>query len=665
MTSSTLYIVLVLLASAVVGIALVRSLKLPAVFAYLLIGIAVGPHALGWVPDTQQTRYLAEFGIVFLMFSVGLEFSLPQLKAMRSVVFGLGLAQVVVTMVLVMLVGVVIGLHWKHALLIGGVLAMSSTAIVSKLLVEKLQLGTRHGRQIIGVLLFQDLAVVPLLVLIPTLAISPSVASESSMLPVWLVPVIWALLKTVVLLALLLFFGQRLMRAWFHVVAQRRLPELFMLNVLLVTLGLAYITEIAGLSLALGAFVAGMLISETEYRYQVEASIQPFRDILLGLFFITIGMSLHLDWVVRAFAPVMLVLVALTLGKALIIYFLSRLYHNERGLALRVALALAPAGEFGFVLLTMAGSLALINPVVMQILLAAMILSMLMTPFLIQFSGQIAQYLFKEDWNLRAKEIHDIAVKSAEADASVIVCGYGRSGQNLVRFLEQEGIPSIALDIDPQRVRAAAAAGERVAYGDAAKREVLLASGLNRAKAVIITFVDSRAALQILAVVQELRPDCPVVVRTSDDADLDKLRRAGASEVVPETLEGSLMLASHALLLLGVPLTRVLRSIRRVREHRYSLLRGFFHGETDIEGDEADQAQPRLASIALDEKSSAVARTLAELKLDDLGVEVTAVRRRNIRGSDPQPDMLLQSGDVIVLLGTPETIAAAEMRLLG
>lgn len=663
--TSTLYIVLVLLASAVVGIALLRSLKLPAVFAYLLIGIAVGPHALGWVPDTQQTRYLAEFGIVFLMFSVGLEFSLPQLKAMRTVVFGLGLAQVVATMVLAMLVGMAVGLHWKHALLIGGVLTMSSTAIVSKLLVEKLQLGTRHGRQIIGVLLFQDLAVVPLLVLIPTLAISPGAASEASALPVWLVPMIWALAKTVILLALLLFFGQRLMRAWFHIVAKRRLPELFMLNVLLVTLGLAYITEVAGLSLALGAFVAGMLISETEYRYQVEASIQPFRDILLGLFFITIGMSLHLDWVARAFAPVMLVLLALLFGKAILIYFLSRLFRNERGLALRVALALAPAGEFGFVLLTMAGSLKLIEPVVMQILLAAMILSMLMTPFLIQFSGRIAQYLFKEDWNLRAKEVHDIAIHSAAAEGHVVVCGYGRSGQNLVRFLDQEGIGSIALDVDPQRVRAAAAAGENVAYGDAAKREVLLAAGLNRAKAVIVTFVDSRAALQILAVVQELRPDCPVVVRTSDDTDLDKLRSAGAAEIVPETLEGSLMLASHALLLLGVPLARVLRSIRRVREHRYSLLRGFFHGHTDVELDEAEQSQPRLASVGLDAQSAGVSRTLGELNLDELGVQVTAVRRRNIRGADPQPDMRLQSGDVVVLLGTPETIAAAEMRLLG
>lgn len=662
--TSTLYIVLVLLASAVVGIALLRSFKLPAVFAYLLIGIAVGPYALGWVPDTQQTRYLAEFGVVFLMFSVGLEFSLPQLKAMRTVVFGLGLAQVVVTMLVVMLVGMLSGLHWKHALLIGGILAMSSTAIVSKLLVEKLQLGTRHGRQIIGVLLFQDLAVVPLLVLIPTLAISPAAASAGA-LPVWLMPMLWALAKTAILLALLLVFGQRLMRAWFHIVAKRRLPELFMLNVLLVTLGLAYITEVAGLSLALGAFVAGMLISETQYRYQVEANIQPFRDILLGLFFITIGMSLHLQWVARAFVPVMLVLLGLLFGKALLIYFLSRLFRNERGLALRVAMALAPAGEFGFVLLTMAGSLKLIDPIVMQILLAAMILSMLMTPFLIESSGRIAQYFFKEDWNLRAKEVHDIAVHSADTEAHAIVCGYGRSGQNLVRFLDQEGIASIALDVDPQRVRAAADAGENVSYGDASKREVLLAAGLNRAKAVVITFVDTRAALQILAVAQELRPDCPVVVRTTDDADLDTLRKAGAAEIVPETLEGSLMLASHALLLLGVPLARVLRSIRRVREHRYSLLRGFFHGHTDVDLDEAEHAQPRLASIALDARSAGVERTLGELRLDELGVQVTAVRRRNIRGADPQPGMRLRKGDVVVLLGTPETIAAAETRLLG
>lgn len=663
--TSTLYIVLVLLASAVVGIALMRSLRLPAVFAYLLIGIAVGPYALGWVPDTQQTRHLAEFGIVFLMFSVGLEFSLPQLKAMRSVVFGLGLAQVVLTMLAITLLGTLAGLNWKTALVIGGILTMSSTAVVSKLLVEKMQLGARHGRQIIGVLLFQDLAVVPLLVLIPTLAIKPDAAAAASALPVWLMPMVWALTKTVILLALLLFFGQRLMGAWFHVVAKRRLPELFMLNVLLVTLGLAYVTEIVGLSLALGAFVAGMLISETQYRYQVEASIQPFRDILLGLFFVSVGMGLRLDLVVDKFGAVMLVLVALLAGKTLITYGLSRVFRNDRSLALRVALALAPAGEFGLVLLGMAGSLGLIEAHISQILLAAMILSMLLTPLLIESSGRIANWLFKEDWNLRAKEIHDIAIHSAEAEGHVIVCGYGRSGQNLVRFLDQEGIASVALDVDPQRVRAAAAAGENVAYGDAAKREVLIAAGLSRARAVIVTFVDSRAALQILALVQELRPDCPVVVRTSDDTDLEKLRAAGAAEIVPETLEGSLMLASHALLLLGVPLARVVRSIRRVREHRYSLLRGFFHGHTDVDLEGAEQAQPRLVSIALDERSAAVKRTLGELKLDELGVQVTAVRRRNIRGADPQPEMRLQAGDVVVLLGTPETIAAAEMRLLG
>ena len=652
---NTLQFVLVLLASAVLMVALFRALRLPPILGYLLIGIVIGPYALGWIPESKQTRYLAEFGVVFLMFSIGLEFSLPRLASMRSTVFGFGGAQVLLSIIVVIVIGLLSGINWMASIALGGALAMSSTAIVSKMLAERLELQSVHGRQVMGALLFQDLAVVPLLILMPALAAGDDHLAASLSI---------ALIKAGIALALLLFFGQRLMRPWFHLVARQKSSELFMLNVLLITLGLSYLTEQAGLSLALGAFLAGMLISETEYRYQVEDDIKPFRDVLLGLFFITIGMQLDLRVVLANFGWVALTLLGIIILKVLLISLLGRLFSNEPSVAMRTGLSLAQAGEFGFVLLAQATGLNLVNPHTMQIVLAAMVLSMLIAPFIIHYTDAITHYCCGSAWAHRAKELHDIAVRSVANQGHVIICGYGRSGQSLARFLDGEEIDFIALDFDPQRVKAAAAAGEHVVYGDAARREVLMAAGLNRARAMIVTFAEISSAMKILRLSQELRPELPVIVRTLDDTDLDKLMQAGAAEVVPEVLEGSLMLASHALMLLGVPLSRVVKRIREVREQRYSLLRGFFHGVSDQEAEQSETAQPRLHSILINQKAAAVGKTLAELALTKLAVEVIAVRRHNIRGLNPEPATRLEAGDVLVLRGVAESLAAAEIKLL-
>jgi CPA2 family monovalent cation:H+ antiporter-2 len=652
---TTLGFVLILLAAAVIVSALFRALHLPSMLGYLLVGILVSPHAFGWIPDSENTRHLAEFGVVFMMFSIGLEFSLPKLKAIRTTVFGFGGAQVIVSILLVMVVAWVVGLPWAAGLALGGALAMSSTAIVSKMLAERLELQSQHGRQMIAVLLFQDLAVVPLLILTPTLA----AGSENLWVDLGL-----ASAKAAVVLFVLLFVGQKLMRPWFSLVAGHKSSELFMLNVLLITLGLAYLTDQAGLSLALGAFLAGMLISETEFRYQVEDDIKPFRDVLLGLFFVTIGMLLDLRAVWTYLGWVVLVLAALVLLKAALVWGLGRMFGNDSPVAMRTALGLAQGGEFGFVLLAQAGSLHLVQGAALQIVLAAVVLSMMIAPIVIQYTDVITRRLCGGEWAGRAQELHAIAVKSFAANAHLIICGYGRSGQNLARLLESEAIPYIALDVDTTRVKAAAAAGENVVFGDAARREVLKAVGLNRAKALVVTFANLPAAMKILAVVQELRPDLPVIVRTVDDTDLSALKQAGAAEVVPEVLEGSLMLASHALLLLGVPLSRVLKKLRAVREQRYGLLRGFFRGTTDEEVELSDMAQPRLLSVLITAQAAAADKTLAETGVLELGVEVMAVRRRNIRGLDPEPGTQVQAGDVLVLRGIPENLAAAEIRLL-
>jgi len=645
---------LILLAMAVLVVVLFRTLKLPPLLGYLIVGVAIGPHAMGWIESTEEVRTLGEIGVVFLMFSIGLEFSLPKLVTMRRIVFGLGAAQVTATMGLVAAGALTLGLSWRTALVLGGALAMSSTAILAKLLAERLELNSAHGRQIMGILLFQDLAVVPLLILVPAL----SASTERIFLDLGV-----ALAKAVVVLGLLLFAGQRVMRAWFHVVARQKSSELFVLNVLLVTLGIAFLTELAGLSLALGAFVAGALISETEYRYQVEEDIKPFRDVLLGLFFVTIGMLLDLR-IVAANAWVSVLLVALVVLKALLIFVLARLFRAETGVAIRTGLALSACGEFGFVILAHANYAGLLDPQVLQSVLAAMVLSMLISPFIVERSDLIARRWSAGEWMNRARQVHDIAVRSMAANEHVLICGYGRSGQNLARFLEQENIPFIALDNDPQRIREAMAAGESVVFGDAARREVLIAAGLMRARALAITYSNTASALAILAHVQQARPGLPVVVRTLDDTDIDRLKAAGAAEVVAEVMEGSLMLASSALMLLGVPLTRVLRRIRETRERRYLLFRGFFRGVTDESEGREEALQPRLHSVMLTPGSGAIGKSLAALDLAASGVEVTSVRRRNVRTAMPAPDSTLEEGDVLVLMGTEDMLAAAEMKLM-
>ena len=651
----TLPLILVLLISSVLAVALFRRLRLPAMLAYFLVGMLLGPHTFGLLPDTEASREFAEFGIVFLMFSIGLEFSLPQLYAMRKKVLGLGGAQVFLTLAVVMMVAKVAGLDWPAAFVIGAALAMSSTAIVSKILAERVDLNSRHGRLSIGVLLFQDIAVVPVLVLIPALGVAG--ANLTDVLGM-------ALLKAAGMLLFLFTIGKWLINPWFNVVAGQRSRELFVMNVLMVTLLLAFATKSAGLSYALGAFIAGMLISETKFRYQVESDIAPFRDILLGLFFISVGMLLNLQQIAANLGLVLLILLAFVLLKAAIVSLVIRLMQYEAGVAIRTGLILAQAGEFSFVILALGVEQHLISGPALQIVLAAALLSMVLAPFMIQFNGRITRKLVSSYSRNSGQIVQDIDDASKHLHNHVIICGYGRSGQYLGRFLQEESIPFVALDIDPSRVLEAAAAGENVMFGDAARRVVLEAAGAARAKALIISYADNRAAMKILHIVQEKYPQLPVIVRTVDDSNMEALREAGATEVVPEILEGSLMLASHALMLLGVPLHRVVKRIRLFREARYQLFKGYFHGISDAEDESLERQQVRLHSVIISPGSYAIGRRLVDMHLESFEVQIKSIRRPNSNGMVPSNESPLAEGDVIVLLGQPTGLSNAQNALL-
>ena len=647
--------ILILLAVAFVLVALFHHLRLPQMLAYLVAGIIVGPHGVGWVAESAEWHYLAEFGLVFLMFTIGLEFSVSRLLSMKTAVFGLGGAQVLISGAVAAAVAVGLGVPLNGAIAIGAILAMSSTAIVVRLLMDQLEQHSRHGRYAIGVLLFQDLIVVPLLILIPALgdAEAPLAANLG-----------WAFVKGIAVLAVILVLGRWALPPLLRAVAATRLREYFMLAVLLLTLSAAAITSLAGLSLALGAFLAGMMLAETEYRHQVEADILPFREVLLGLFFVTIGMMLDIELVLAHWPLVLAGVAAILVFKTALVAALARVFGLETGVALRTGLVLSQVGEFGFALLLLARRHEVLAAEHAQPVLAMIVLTMLWAPFIVWYNGLLVRRLVPSYARSSAINVDAIRREATTRSHHVIICGYGRSGQNLAWMLEQENIPSFALDLDPYRVRAARDAGKHVVYGDATRRDVLEAAGLAGAAALVVSFNDTAIAQKILELARTLRPEMPVIVRTMDDADLERLMQAGATEVVPESLEGSLMMGSHVLLLLGVPVARIVQHVAEVRRSRYRMLRGFFHGRAMFGAAPSEAYRLRLHTVALPDGAYAIDKALADLELDDMGVSLSALRRDGRETPPPAEDTRFLAGDVLVLYGEPEALARAEERLL-
>ncbi|MCU7843096.1 MAG: monovalent cation:proton antiporter-2 (CPA2) family protein [Candidatus Thiodiazotropha sp. (ex Monitilora ramsayi)] len=653
----TLQVILLLLGVAVLTVTLFRRLHLPPILGYLIVGILVGPFGTGMVASTEDTRFLAEFGVVFLLFSIGLEFSLPQMVAMKGSVFGLGGSQVLITGAIAALVAWLLGLTPQAAVIAGAILALSSTAIVIKQLSEQAEINSEHGRLGVSILLFQDLAVIPLLVVIPILAGD----GESGLAQ----PLLYALLKAALVFAAIMAFGHWFLRPLFHEIARARSAELFTLSVLLVSLAAAWLTHEAGLSLALGAFLAGMMLGETEYRHQIEADIRPFQDVFLGLFFVTVGMRVDLVSLIPIIHWVLLLALVLIVFKAGIILLLARITGRSVATAFRSGLLLAQGGEFGFVLLDLSLGNRLLPDEVGQFLFAAIIISMAASPFMIRYNGRLAQtFCSLRNSGTGLGEIGDIYAEAKDLDQHVILCGYGRIGQNIGRLLDREGFPYVALDLDPGVIREAHEAGEPVHLGDADRQGILHAAGLDRASAVVLTFEDHPSAMKILTHVKESAPNLPVLVRTKDDTHMEELEAAGAAEVMPEAVEASLMMGGQLLLLLKVPGSRIFKIMREIREGHYKLLRDFFHGEEHIDIEHDEGFQERLHTVTLPEHAFAVDHTIEDLHLWDWDVSVTAVRRGGIRGEQPGPETRLQSGDVLVLAGTPQHLEHAEGLLL-
>ncbi|MGC9386333.1 MAG: monovalent cation:proton antiporter-2 (CPA2) family protein [Hydrogenovibrio sp.] len=626
-----------------------RRIHLPAILNYILVGVIVGPFGFALIESEENIHFLAEFGIVFLLFSIGLEFSLTQMVSMRRVVFGLGGLQVFVTGLVVFGVSYLLGLDIETSLVIAGAFALSSTAIVIKQLTEQSEIQTRHGRATVGILIFQDIMAIPLLILIPALgaAAGLSLPHELGM----------AFLKGAIVVVVMLLVGRYVLRPLFKEVASAKSQELFTLTVLTVVLSAAAFTEEMEISMTLGAFLAGMMLGETEYRHQIEADIRPFQDILLGLFFITVGMMISLEVIQTHFWIIMAVTLGIMLLKGLVIFGLMHLFKKPDGVGLRTAISLSQVGEFGLVLITLALTYNLLPGELGQTLLTAAVFSMMATPFLIKYNGRLANRFCRKSYQNDFSEMENVIKEDSKfLSDHVVLLGFGRVGQITAKFLEQAHVPFVALDMDIKRVQEAQQSGEPVYFGDSAKYSILQATNIHKAKVAIITFHDYHAAIKSLKTLKDIAPDLPILVRTIDDHHINELTEAGATEVIPDTFESSIMLASHLLLMIGQPPSQVLRQTRAARRGRYSLLNGLYPGESEYAPIDQSQMGQIIQPMPINESAFAVGKRLEALPFEALNVYIKSVRRGSVRGDNPDLKTRLRVDDTIIVQGLPEDL---------
>lgn len=646
---------MILLAAAVLLVWLFKRVNLPPILAYLFCGLLVGPEVLGFFKHPEQIHVVAELGIVFLLFSLGLEFSLPKMIAMRQWVFGVGLVQVLLTTLLFTGIALLLGLSMPAAFVLGAMAALSSTAIVIKQLSEQSALQTSRGQLGVSVLLFQDLAVVPVLIVIPLLAGD----TEQSLS----IAITVALVKAIIVITILLAVGKWVLPRLFSEVARTRTDELFVLTTILVTLLAAGMTYYFGLSMALGAFLAGMMLGESQYRHQLEADIRPFRDILMGLFFITVGMRLELGVLAGQWYLVLFGVLVVMILKMLVIRLSAWFVRVPKQDAWSTAIKLCQMGEFSFVIAALAVTNQILSSEIASLVLSIGVISMALTPYLVDKSVGFAAAIAGDKGDAEFEV--DMSIQQADISADhVIIFGFGRVGQSVSRLLKMEAIPYVAIDGDPIRVQEARVAGEPVFFGDISQKDILRSAGLEKAKMALLTFDDHHRVMGLLETIKSLNPELPVIVRTRKDYRLEELYSAGANQVVPEILEGSLMLVSYVLHLSGVPMSRILKRLRKERKEHYRHMHGFFPGEATEINYESQKKLEFMHAIILTPQAYAVGKSIGQLNMDKMRVVIHGLRRNNQEISAPGEEEVLKPGDVLVIAGKPRRVERAENFLL-
>ncbi len=645
--------VLSLLVVAVFSVWCFKRVNLPPILAYLFAGIIVGPSALSLFDHPEQMHVLAEIGIVFLLFTLGLEFSVPKLKAMRHLVFGVGLSQMVLTTLVAATIAYGFGFGLSAALIIGGMVGLSSTAIVIKQTTEMGTLNTPRSQLAVSILLFQDLAVVPFLIFIPLIN-SASETSIASLMGL-------ALLKGIVVITSLLLIGKWVLPKIFREVANTRTDELFVLTTLTVVLIAAGFTYGMGLSLALGAFIAGMMLGESQYKYQLESDIRPFQDILMGLFFVTVGMRLELPEVWAHIGVIILGLCVMLVLKILMVRASAMIFNADANDAWAAGFKVCQMGEFSFILASLAVTHQALEPEVASVLVSIGILSMACTPFLVANSVRFANVFAPDD---TVNTLNNAQVLEFERNNHVVLLGFARVGQSTARMLDMEHISYVAVDIDPIRVQESQTANEPVIYGDVSDKSILHSVNINQAASVIITFDNIAKVSQCIQCIRSFNQTIPIIVRTRKDYALESLYQSGATQVVPELQEAVLMLVSQVYHYSGVPMSRILKRIRNERKEHYDHLHGFYPGETtEVSYANADTLK-FMHAINLNRSAWAVDKTIAACDLVRYGVHVKKIKRGNEVLESPNLDVVLRDNDILVISGKPRRVERAERRIL-
>ncbi|GEA05966.1 potassium transporter [Alteromonas sp. KUL42] len=652
MGTSFLNIILLMFIS-VCAVALFKRAHLPPILAYLFAGILAGPQLLSIFAHPEEMHLLAEVGIVFLLFSLGLEFSLPKLLAMRSLVFGVGLGQMILTTAIFTSVPYFFGIDLSASIIIGGTLALSSTAIVIKQATEMGILNNRRTQLAVSILLFQDLAVVPFLIAIPLLAQTGEVSIALALGE--------ALLKGVFVIAFLMSVGKWLLPWVFREVARTRTDELFVLTTILIALLAGGLTYYFGLSMALGAFLAGMMLGESQYKYQLEADIRPFRDILMGLFFVTVGMQLELTVLWNNLLGIVVGVLVLMVTKVVLVRLASMLVKTDAIDGWSAGVKLCQIGEFSFVIAALATTHGVLTSEQSSLIVCMGVISMALTPWLMNNSVVIAKRIVNNELPV---EENELSVISGSLSNHVIICGFGRVGQSVARMLKMEGIHFVAVDMDPVRVHESRNAGEPIIFGDASQKDILVSANVEKAKLVLVTFDQVDKAKQVITQTRTLSDSIDVMVRTKRDYQLDSLYNAGANQVVPELQEGSLMLVSQVLHYAGVPMSRILKRVRAERKGRYDHMHGFYPGETTEISYGTEDKLEFIHAVVLSEHASCLGKTINDIDLERMRVKVKGLRRDGKEVKDPDKDATLQAHDVLVIAGKPRRVERAERKLL-
>lgn len=652
-------LLLILLASVPVAYLCLR-LRLPLVVGFMLTGIAIGPYGLGLISDVAGVEILAEIGVMLLLFSIGLEFSLARLREMKRVVLLGGGLQVISTIAVVAVASYMLGRELEQAIFFGFLVALSSTAIVLKSYVDRNEVDAPHGRAGVGILLFQDISIVFMLLMIPVLAGEGGGSLSSAV----------AGLGTSLLALVLIVAG-----AWFIIpkflglIVRLRSPEVFLLTVVLLCLGLSWVTSHFGLSLALGAFIAGMVLADSEYNHQVTAEVLPFRDVFNSIFFVSMGLLLSLAALWANVGSVLAIFAALVVVKALIIWAIVRMLGSPQRVAAMVGLGLAQIGEFSFILARAGQGAGLLPERDYQTFLAASILSMIATPFMIAFAPRfgLAIQSFMSDGP--AAELENVEedihlTSSGGLEQHVIIVGYGLNGRNLARVLRAVSVPYTILDVNADAVRRAKSKGEKINFGDATRREVLMHAAIDRAWVLVLAMSDPQASRRTVSLARTMNSNLHIIVRTRYTAEITGLLALGANEVIPEEFETSIEIFSRVLHRFGVPRDTIEGQIDRVRKQGYEMLRSPSLPSIEIRSISAALNEAVTETITLRGDSPVIGKTLGELDLRKrTGATVMAVIRDEKTHVSPGAGYVLCENDTILLSGSARKIEAASILL--